>query len=427
MFENRSDDPKTEEQSPNQKLLEESNDLQKNDSVSNKGKVLIVLSSSDKLDLANGTSHSTGFYLNELGVPLKAMVEAGYEPVFSNPLGNKPTMDKGSLNKDYFSGSELEMNTIKKFVESQKGLASPVPLKTVAEGNLDQFKAVFVPGGHAPMQDLWKDQSLGKILNYFHDKQKPTAMICHGPIALLSALDNPEDLVKNGTAAKPWIYNGYKMTVFSTAEEKSVEPKGAFEALEGPVKFYPQSALKSAGGELEVAPAFKSEVVRDRELITGQNPYSDAEFSKVLLESLENAEKKIHSVSRDIDMKPDEVWKSIGKFDELPWHPGIQSGKVETDANGVATRTLVAKGGSPVFVEQLVEQGPNYLKYNMTSGLPLQPVGTLSVEPNSKGGSRITWSAQIDGKDPKTVEAVTNGVMGFYAAGLDNLVAKLKK
>lgn len=410
-------------------LLEESSSLQQADAKNphSKGKVLVVLSSADKLDLANGKEHSTGFYLNELGVPLKAMVDAGYEPVFSNPLGNKPAMDRSSVDKQYFSGSELELKTIKNFVESQKGLNSPLTLKSVADGNLDQFKAVFVPGGHAPMQDLWKDKSLGKILNYFHDKQKPTALICHGPIALLSALDKPEDVVQNGRASThPWAYNGYKMTVFSTPEEQSVEPKGAYAALEGPVKFYPQAALKSAGGDIEVAPAFQSEVVKDRELITGQNPYSDAEFAKVLLETLDNAEKNIHSVFRDVNAKPEEVWKEIGKFDSLPWHPAIESGKVETDANGSTVRTLVAKGGSPVFVEQLLEQGPNFLRYKMHSGLPLQPEGTLRVEPNSHGGSRITWEAKIEGSDQQTVEAVTGGVMNFYAAGLDKLQAKFK-
>lgn len=200
---------------------------------------------------------------------------------------------KRSADKSYFGGSELELKTIKNFVESQKGMQSPVPLKTIADGNLDQFKAVFVPGGHAPMQDLWKDKSLGKILNYFHEKQKPTALICHGPIALLSTLDDPVGLVQHqqrnpgDKAPAPWIYNGYKMTVFSTAEEQSVEPKGAYATLEGPVKFYPQAALKSAGGNLEVAPAFHSEVVKDRELITGQNPYSDNELAKALVETLD--------------------------------------------------------------------------------------------------------------------------------------------
>lgn len=157
-----------------------------------------------------------------------------------------------------------------------------------------------------------------------------------------------------------------------------------------------------------------------------QQTESRSKQSKEPLETVDNSEKNIHSVSRDVNAKPEEVWKAIGKFDTLPWHPAIESGKVETDANGGTTRTLVAKGGNPVFVEKLLEQGPNFLRYKMTSGLPLQPEGTLRVEPNSNGGSRITWEAKIDGSDKKTVEAVTSGVMGFYSAGLDNLTKKFK-
>lgn len=37
------------------------------------------------------------------------------------------------------------------------------------------------------MEDLKADKDLGRILRHFHTKQRPTAVICHAPIALLSA------------------------------------------------------------------------------------------------------------------------------------------------------------------------------------------------------------------------------------------------
>ena len=168
-------------------------------------------------------------------------------------------------------------------------------------------------------------------------------------------------------------------------------------------------------------------VKEDSSLRLFQDSVLDAGISKRAIEAQENAEKDLPSVSRDVAASPDEVWKAIGKFDTLSWHPGIESGTVATDSNGDMTRTLVAKGGSPVFVEQLLEQEPNSLKYKMISGLPLQPTATLRVEPNATGGSRITWEAQVEGADPKAVEAVTSGVLGFYAAGLDQLAEKFKK
>ena len=53
-------------------------------------KVLVVLSSENKISLRERAVHPTGFFLSELTVPLKALKDAGYEPVFANPRGNEP-------------------------------------------------------------------------------------------------------------------------------------------------------------------------------------------------------------------------------------------------------------------------------------------------------------------------------------------------
>ncbi len=254
------------------------------------GKVLVVLSSAKALTLKDGVQHTTGFYMNELGVPLQALIKAGFEPVYVNPQGNQPAMDVSS-DKPALFASAAEYNAVKELLKDPK-LAHPQKLSAIAAGDLDQYVGIFVPGGHAPMEDLWKDASLGKILRHCHGKNKPTALICHGPIALLSTLNKPAELGKaleaSHSAEKPvtskelWTYQGYRMTVFSDAEEKPNEPT----ALGGYMKFYPEDALRAAGGKLQIAPAKKSKVVQDRELITGQNPFSDKELAAAFLKAL---------------------------------------------------------------------------------------------------------------------------------------------
>ncbi len=273
------------------------------------GKVLVVLSSAKALTLKDGVQHATGFYMNELGVPLQALIKAGFEPVYVNPQGNQPAMDVSS-DKPALFANVAEYNAVKELLKDPK-LAHPQKLSAIAAGDLDQYVGIFVPGGHAPMEDLWKDASLGKILRHFHSKNQPTALICHGPIALLSTLSKPEELgkaleashsasgkdtkkdtkkdaAKKDAAKKPvtskelWTYQGYRMTVFSDAEEKPNEPT----ALGGYMKFYPEDALRAAGGKLQIAPAKKSKVVQDRELITGQNPFSDKELAAAFLKAL---------------------------------------------------------------------------------------------------------------------------------------------
>jgi putative intracellular protease/amidase len=64
---------------------------------------------------------------------------------------------------------------------------SPViSLARVEQGGYDRYDAVYIPGGHAPMQDLLYSAPLGRLLANFHQQGKPTALVCHGPIALLS-------------------------------------------------------------------------------------------------------------------------------------------------------------------------------------------------------------------------------------------------
>jgi putative intracellular protease/amidase len=256
-------------------------------------KVLIVLSSKNTLTLKDGATHPTGFYMNELGVPLKALIDAGFEPVFCDPEGNQPTMDKSSDKQALFKNEE-EYKAVKALITTSAALKHPQTLAKIASGDLNQYSGIFIPGGHAPMEDLWMDASLGKILRHFHGKNQPTALICHGPIALLSTLKTADALVlsveqkKNTPSKTDWLYCGYKMTVFSDAEEKPNEPG----RLGGYMKFYPEDALKAAGGDLTEAPPKQSNVVQDRELITGQNPFSDKVLAAYLLKALGDRRKQ---------------------------------------------------------------------------------------------------------------------------------------
>lgn len=254
--------------------------------------ILVVVSSENQLTLRDGVKYATGYYLNELTVPVRALMEAGYEMTFANPKGNTPSMDKHSDSPKYFGGDEAKYESYKAFNDSLTGLRNPQKLSDVVDSGLDRFDGVFFPGGHAPMIDLLDSPDVRQVLAYFHETGKPTALICHGPISLLAALPNATDYVAALVAenfplaaqlGEGWAYAGYRMTIFSTAEEKVAETSGQ---LMGRVLFYPDTALQTAGGNVEVALPWTSHVVQDRELITGQNPFSDAELAQVLLAAL---------------------------------------------------------------------------------------------------------------------------------------------
>jgi putative intracellular protease/amidase len=256
-----------------------------------KGKVLVVMSSADKLALKDGKSYATGYYLNEFVVPYRKLVAAGYEPVIANPNGDQPVMDVNSNNKLFFGGDDAARADALTYAQGLDQLKHPKTLASVVAEGTTGYVGLFIPGGHAPMVDLIKDKNLSKILTSFHESRRPTGIICHGPIVLLSTLSDPDAFIasmaagdgKANSLAKGWPYAGYRVTVFSTGEEEALEgPNG----LGGDVQFYPVNALAEAGARVESVANWHPNVVVDHELITGQQPMSAPEFGDTLVARL---------------------------------------------------------------------------------------------------------------------------------------------
>src|SRR6202012_4037407 len=248
-------------------------------SAQSKGKVLVVMSSAHELSLKDGKTYTTGYYLNEFVVPYRKLVEAGYEPVIANPKGERPVMDVNSNNAMFFGGDDAARADALKFAEGLEQLKHPKTLASVVAEGTSGYVGLFIPGGHAPMADLLKDKNLGKILTRFHETGRPTGIICHGPIVLLSALPDADAFIasliagdgKANSLNAGWPYAGYRVTVFATGEEQALEgPNG----LGGNVQFYPVNALAEAGARGESIANWHSNVVVDREVITAQQPIS---------------------------------------------------------------------------------------------------------------------------------------------------------
>src|SRR6201999_3928182 len=140
-----------------------------------KGKVLVVMSSANALDLKDGRIYKTGYYLNEFVIPYRKLVEAGYEPVIANPKGDLPVMDANSNNAMFFGGDEAARAAALTYAQGIEQLKHPKTLASVVAEGTSAYVGLFIPGGHAPMADLLKDKNLGKILTSFHETGRTTA------------------------------------------------------------------------------------------------------------------------------------------------------------------------------------------------------------------------------------------------------------
>lgn len=250
-----------------------------------KGTILVVASSQAQMEMKDKSQRDVGFYLNELAVPSKYLADHNYRIVLATPNGKKPLMDTSSNDKKFFNNDDAARAKAVQFVDQL-----PVISLKEAVKHLDNYQALFVPGGHAPMTDLMQDPQLGTALRDFHAKNKPTAFICHGPVAALAALPDAtayrkalvsDDFPAAQKTASDWIYKGYRMTAFSDAEEWPVEIHG------GAMPFHVEQALQIAGAHMDEGNLFQSNVVRDREVVTGQNPASDMALAQTLLAMLE--------------------------------------------------------------------------------------------------------------------------------------------
>jgi len=232
-------------------------------------KILIVLSDAHSFPLTKTSGsdrgktidQASGFFLQELAKPLQKFLDAGHEVTFASPKGQEPTPDPNSESLFTFAGNFYERRREEELIDRMKrenGFNHPRPFSTISDDELATFAGVFIPGGHAPLQDLGADSELGRILRYFHQENKPTAAICHGPYALLST---------KAAGDGSFVYDGYKITSWSNAEEKMMETLwgGEVEKVE--------SALRASGAVMvEGTPEKVGGTTLHRELLSGGNP-----------------------------------------------------------------------------------------------------------------------------------------------------------
>ncbi len=222
--------------------------------------VLIVLTSHDQL---GDTGKKTGFWLEELACPYYRLKDAGVSVTLASPLGGQPPLDPKSHESDFQTDDTRRFDADE---TAQNELANTAKLAAL---NVEDFDAVFYPGGHGPLWDLHKDKSSIALIEGFIAAGKPVAAVCHAPAVLLNARDqNGDPLVK-----------GKQVTAFSNAEEAAVE-------LTDVVPYLVEDQLKALGGLYQKVEDWNSLAVVDGLIITGQNPGSSAAVADELLKAL---------------------------------------------------------------------------------------------------------------------------------------------
>jgi len=223
-------------------------------------KVLFVLTSHDKL---GDTGEKTGFWIEEFAAPYYNLVDKGVDVTVASPKGGKAPIDPSS------EGEDAQTEDTKRYyndAETQKVIDNTVKLETL---KADDFDAVFYPGGHGPLWDLANDKNSIALIEAFNKQHKPIGFVCHAPAALKN--------VKNESGEA--LVKGKKVTGFTNGEEEAVQ-------LTNVVPFLVEDMLKENGGIYSKSGDWEVHVLKDGNLITGQNPASSSKAADVLYESL---------------------------------------------------------------------------------------------------------------------------------------------
>ncbi|MFF2525629.1 DJ-1/PfpI family protein [Streptomyces liangshanensis] len=231
-------------------------------------KVLIMLTGARVWSQNDGTQRPTGFWGEEFTVPHELLTEAGVQLTLATPGGAVPVVDELSLSAESNNGDADAAARFRSYLDRVSGfLGNPSRLEDIDPAEYD---AVLVPGGHGPMQDLAVNADAGRILAaMLPDGGKTVAALCHGQAAFLSA----------GDADGKWIFTGRRMTSFTDEEEHVT-------GLDANAPWLLESRLRAGGAEVTGGPAWRSHVVVDGNLITGQNPASGAAVARKLIEAL---------------------------------------------------------------------------------------------------------------------------------------------
>ncbi|MFT4624974.1 MAG: molecular chaperone Hsp31 and glyoxalase 3 [Myxococcota bacterium] len=233
-----------------------------------RAKILVIFTEQKNMTMQNGKEFSTGNHPVEALLPMLHLRDAGFEFEIATPNGKPVVFEMWAMPRG-------DTEVVGLYEDLKSSFDSPRPLADVVDGFLDtveEFAAVFVPGGHGAMLGIPQDPNVGTLLRWAHEHGLFTISLCHGPGSFLAtALD--------GNA---FLYSGYEMAVFPDSVDKMTPMIGY---LPGQMPWRLGEELTGLGARIVNTKGDKTCCV-DRHLITGASPLASNELGKLAATTL---------------------------------------------------------------------------------------------------------------------------------------------
>lgn len=224
-----------------------------------RGKILAVVTSTAEM----GTSgKSTGYELTELSRAYYVFKANGFDVDIASPLGGKPPVvldgdDMGKFDYAFLNDSIAQYKT-----------SHTIAINDVVA---EDYQAVFFVGGKGAMFDFPENKAIQALVRNYYQSGKVIGAVCHGPAALVNVrLDNGRPLIENKMVSG--FTNNEELLLIKNA--KTIFP------------FLLQDKLAAQGARFNEGAMYLETISHDKNLVTGQNPWSTWKLAETMITQL---------------------------------------------------------------------------------------------------------------------------------------------
>lgn len=220
-------------------------------------KILMIGADERYLLTDNGSFFSTGNHPVETLLPMYHLDAAGFEFDVATVSGNPVKFE--------FWAMPSEDEVVKGFFSKyHPQFKTPLKLANVLAGGLDDYAAIFIPGGHGALIGIPESEDVGAALKWAAANDKFVISLCHGPAGFLAVGDSD-------------IYRGYKICAFPDGLDAQTPDIGY---MPGHLTWKFGEKLQALGFEI-LNKDISGAVHQDRKLLTGDSPLAGNNLGKL--------------------------------------------------------------------------------------------------------------------------------------------------
>ncbi len=253
--------------------------------IPHRGKILAVVTSTN---IMGSTDKSTGYELTELSRAYYVFKANGFEVDIASPLGGKAPViidddDMGGFDYAFLNDADAQYKT-----------SHTIPVNEVIA---EDYEAVFFAGGKGAMFDFPENKAIQNIVRNYSESNKVVGAVCHGPAALVNVtLSDGSPLLENRLVSG--FTNSEELLLISDAA--SIFP------------FLLQDKMIAQGARFNEGTMYLEKVSHDKNLVTGQNPWSTWTLAETMIKQLGYTPKHREITSDENAINVLEIYEAYG-------------------------------------------------------------------------------------------------------------------